>query len=376
MFADGITFNPREPYGGNPFVAEDSLTANALTGAVLPVSGTLAVMCHRAAASDHVLALAARAGFPCEPTIMRFDTECEYLALLRGQAAGSVLFQHAHPSDAVSPLLSRVPHHVLTFLNDKANLEALVPASAVPRRRVISPAQIARPDQQLRAPVVLKVSSDHSLGSGEGVRICRNSADIQRALGDFAAARCLIAEEFLELHENWCVQYACLSPGHVRYLGSAEQLVDERGQYLGTWIGDKEPPDVVMSLGCEIARRGSVAGYVGIAGFDIAVTASGRAVVLDLNFRINGSTVGLLYRESIFDRYGHRDILVRGLRSRKSWQHLFLALSAPADGLVLPYAGYDQAGAGGTARASVLMVAPSRDEAMMVYGTLRRRGLT
>src|SRR6185437_5065913 len=169
---------------------------------------------------------------------------------------------------------------------------------------------------------------------------------------------------------------ACLSPGHVRYLGNAEQLVDERGQYLGNWIGDKEPPDVVMSLGCEIARRGSVAGYVGIAGFDIAVTASGRAVVLDLNFRINGSTVGLLYRESIFDRYGHREILVRGLRSRQSWQHLFLALSAPADGVVLPYAGYDQAGAGGTARASVLMVAPSRDEAMMVYGTLRRRGLT
>ncbi len=384
IFPAGLTFNPREPYGGNPFVPEDSPASDALTGGALPICGSMAMMCHRAVAGDHVLDLIAAAGFRCETSIEKFAGEADYRALLEAHAPRSVIFQHAHPGSAVSSLLGYVPGELLSYLNDKSNLPRLVPAHTLPRRRTLPMPGAGKapwtvePWQSLLPPMVLKVPSGYSLGSGEGVRICRGRGDISMALAEFEAAACLIAEEYLELRENWCVQFACLPGGGVRYLGSAEQVVDADGRYQGNWIGSREPSGMVIDLGWDVATRGSATGYAGVAGFDIAITADGRPVVLDLNFRINGSTLGLAYRESLFEQYGPMEILVRSVRDTRGWDHLRGALSAPGAGIVLPYAGYDPAAGdgGGTARASILIGGPDRNEVLAAQSELMNRGLT
>jgi len=52
-------------------------------------------------------------------------------------------------------------------------------------------------------------------------------------------------------------------------------------------------------MGAATARAAAARGYRGVAGFDVARTADGRLVLLDANFRFNGSTVALLLAESL-----------------------------------------------------------------------------
>jgi len=379
VFGDGVTYNPREPYGGNPFVGEDAPVSNALTGGQLVIAGGLRVMCHRAVARDQVLDLVRRAGFVVHTALEPYGDQVEYEQLLAGKAPGTVVFQHAHPPEQADPSLYWIPKRTLETLNDKSCLNSLAPAAAIPRRDVVptrghwAAAQWAA--QPL--PVVVKVPSHHSLGAGEGVRICRDRAGLRAALDDFAAADELVVEEFLDVRTSWCVQFACLADGSVRWLGGAEQLVDDHGHYWGNWIS-ASPQAEAAELGREIAARGAAAGYRGVAGFDIALTGDGRLVALDCNFRINGSTVGLLCHSAIQELHGAAEIQFRTVRDSRGWASLCGTLEPLArEGRVLPYAGYDPAGepASGIARASVLVTGPTREDVARTVDRLLACGL-
>ncbi len=377
IFPAKSTFNPREPYGGNPFVAEDALASDALTGGQLSLTGNLHVLCHCRVATERVLSLVNWAGFDYDGCRKLYNDESAYLALLAKCEPGTVIFQHAHPPEAVDPRLSYIPHATLTALNNKANLGTLAPESATPRRQLIPISGPAATQMwaTLPVPVVLKVPSHHSLGSGEGVRICRDKASLRSAIDDFADAQAVIAEEFIEITDNWCAQFACLPGGHVQYLGTAEQIVDRDGRYLGNWISAPEPPQAAIDLGREIATRAAGRGYLGIAGFDVVAAADGRILVLDLNFRVNGSTAGLLYRESLRDVHGPVEIMFRVLRDSRGWAH---ACETVADdvcvGRILPFAGYDPApGSGAPSRMSVLATGPTRSDVIDLIASLQRR---
>lgn len=379
IFPATHTFNPREPYGGNPFVAEDALASDALTGGQLSLAGDLRVLCHRHVATDRVLGLVNRAGFDNEGQRDLYDGEDAYLALLAGCEPGTVVFQHAHPPELADLGLSCIPHSVLTALNDKSSLAALAPASATPRRQTISMAGRAAAQlwAELPVPVVLKVPSQHSLNSGEGVRICHDKASLRSAVNDFAKAQFVIAEEFIEIRDNWCVQFACFAGQLVQYLGTAEQIVDRDGRYQGNWISTPEPPQEAIDLGREIATRGAARGYLGIAGFDIVAAADGRILVLDLNFRVNGSTAGLLYRESLRDAQGPVEVMFVTLRDSHGWAHACAILTEyVAAGRILPFAGYDPAPcSGAAAKMSVLATGPTRDDVTSMIASLRWQGL-
>lgn len=380
IFPATHTFNPREPYGGNPFAAEDAPASDALTGGQLSLTGNLGVLCHCDVATESVLGLVNWAGFDYEGRRKLYNGKDAYLTLLAESKPGTVIFQHAHPPGAADSRLSYVPYSTLTELNNKSSLAALAPASATPKRQMIltSGPAAAQMWATLPVPVVLKVPSHHSLGSGEGVRICRDKASLRKAADEFSRAQTAIAEEFVEITDNWCVQFACLPGGQVRYLGTAEQIVDRDGRYLGNWISAPEPPQAVIDLGSEIATRGAARGYLGIAGFDVVAAADGRILVLDLNFRVNGSTAGLLYRESVREVHGPVEIMFRVLRDSRGWAH---ACEMVADdicvGRILPFAGYDPApNSGAAARMSILVAGPTRSDVASMIASLRRRGLT
>jgi hypothetical protein len=55
-------------------------------------------------------------------------------------------------------------------------------------------------------------------------------------------------------------------------------------------------------------------GYKGVAGFDTVLLADDRVVVLDLNFRVNGSTATILLQRGIMEAYGVSTLLYT------SWQ--------------------------------------------------------
>ena len=135
--------------------------------------------------------------------------------------------------------------------------------------------------------------------------LCRNPADYDRARALFEQCDQIVVEAMLDIVGNPCLNFAVISPQDVRYLGSADQVVSPEGKHQGNWI-DLEAvlSPAVVEPAMEVVRRGAAMGYRGFVGVDMAVTRDDQVYVLDLNFRLNASTAGLLLAPVIQDRLG------------------------------------------------------------------------
>ena len=104
----------------------------------------------------------------------------------------------------------------------------------------------------------------------------------------------LIVEEYLDLVENWCVQFCVEAIGAPRLLGATEQLISATGAYGGSRVGGTVLPAAAAELCQAVAERARELGFIGYCGIDTGLTSSGELRVFDLNFRINASTPPLL----------------------------------------------------------------------------------
>jgi hypothetical protein len=105
----------------------------------------------------------------------------------------------------------------------------------------------------------------------------------------------------------------------------------------------------------------------------------GRVVVLDLNFRSNGSTAAVLLADDVRRRRGARVLRFRGWRVDGDFAALRrLADPAIERGTLLPRSGWDPAAAGadGPARASGLLLGSSREEVAEEEARLAALGLS
>jgi hypothetical protein len=115
----------------------------------------------------------------------------------------------------------------------------------------------------------------------------------------------VVVEEFQPFERTMCVNWAADASGNLHYIGSAEQVVDDEGAFLGSWIGSGlDAPESAIAIGREIMARAVARGYYGIAGFDMGVLADGRVLVFDLNFRLCASTPALLWLPFLLERKG------------------------------------------------------------------------
>jgi hypothetical protein len=113
---------------------------------------------------------------------------------------------------------------------------------------------------------------------------------------DSGARAALPQQQGQPLECSVCLHFVVAIDGDIRYLGAAEQVVDAAGRWQGNWITNEAAPSVAVAAGYEIMRRAVLRGYIGFAGFDVACCADGRLRVLDLNFRVNGSTTAVFLR--------------------------------------------------------------------------------
>ena len=188
---------------------------------------------------------------------------------------------------------------VLVRLTNKSLLYQFVEPEHLARRRTVARAELSVSG----LPVVVKAACDESLGGGDGVRICRAPADLAAAARDFAAAPEVVVEEYLPILSNWCVNFGVVPGKPVRYLGAAEQIVSPEGVHQGNRIG-RTPPEEILRAADSTVRKVRDAGYRGLAGLDVVEAVDGRAIVLDLNCRLNACTVALLLREAIHEWSG------------------------------------------------------------------------
>jgi hypothetical protein len=320
------------------------------TGDHMTVAGDVPVICNRGVTAPAGLDLLREAGFDLSRRLEYRDpaSYADLLAELSSDGEKAV-FQHAHPAEEFPARSYWMDRDLLCFLNNKGNLETLVPEGYAPRREVLAPEglHVAHPALR-RLPVVVKAATDETSGGGRSVRICRTRREVEEAVRYLSVCRAVVVEEYLSMERSLCVQYVAPAADRIEYLGFAEQVTTPEGRFLGSWleVGDEADAEVV-EMGRMIMERAVAMGYRGIAGFDVAVRADGPPLFFDLNFRLNGSTAPvLLFDEAV--RVLRAPVLrYRTWRGRGSFAELIeTARGLMREGRLLPLSTYDPARAG------------------------------
>jgi len=304
----GYVFNSRAPDNASEWIFGDPGLSDAVTGNQLIVVGNMPVLCSAGVATNSGLDLLREIGFNLEAQIVTFTDEEDRLYRMKSLAEKgfSCIDQHAQPDENLHPGTSWVGSSILSFLNNKSNLHQLVPSPYLPIRKSCDPSSLIRFAKQLeRFPLVIKVATKNSSGSGRGIRACHNESDLKQAQEFFGRCETVIVEDFISMHNNLCLNYAIFPDGKIEYLGGSRQIVNDELNYLGNWLEPgAEPPSDLIKVGGEVMTRAWRLGYRGFAGFDAAVMDNGTFFIYDLNFRFNGSTTPILIFDSLANRFG------------------------------------------------------------------------
>ncbi|HSG72421.1 MAG TPA: hypothetical protein VLA12_18565, partial [Planctomycetaceae bacterium] len=278
-------------------------------GGALTINGTLPVICSSAVVSERTNRIFEAAGHPPRTHQIIYQNESDYESILADchQRKQRVIFQHQHAEEDRPRELYWIDPDLLGKLNNKACLSEFVPEAYVPERTVLPVSEwSAFLSAESTRPFVLKGAANMLSGGGQAVAIVRNDQDLENARDRLRIGEHFIAEEFLSIEENYCVNYGT-DGRQIFLLGCSEQITNDAGEYSGNWISlDRRPPQEVIEVGFEIMRAAMSRGYVGVAGFDIIRDNRGRTLVIDLNFRLNGSTPALIWQNRLLSRSGSK----------------------------------------------------------------------
>ena len=298
VFGPGAVLTARLPLSEAGANTADPNLCDAYTGPIVAIAEETPVICSAGVASPCGLDLLAAAGVPLSHEIRTYRTTEDFRRLV-AQVIGNgerLLCQHVHDEDEVPADACMVAPALLRYLNNKANLPTIVGAGGAPLRSSIGPADVAALSAE--ESWVLKVCSDESSGGGYGVYVHQAGTAIARPSFVQPGAD-LIVEEYLDLVENWCVQFCVEAIGPPRLLGATEQLISATGAYGGSRVGGTVLPPAAVELCQAVAERARGLGFIGYCGIDTGLTSCGDVKVFDLNFRINASTPPLLVLNAI-----------------------------------------------------------------------------
>jgi hypothetical protein len=383
IYPAGSVYAPRANAAASRWMPNDAALLDALTGNQLCIAGTMPVVCSGGVQCDATLALLEEAGLEIATHRHVYDdAACAAGLALRaaGEYAGRLVIQHAHPDDVLPPARQWIDPALLRYLNNKANLAELAPPAHVPPRRVVArEAFFASPAPAL--PVVLKAVTDESTGGGGAVRVCRSLEDISAARDFFSPCTHVVVESFLRIARNLCLHFAVMPEGRTVYLGFAEQDVTDAGRYRGNWMEISAALDrAIVDAAMPVVERAGELGYRGVAGIDVAITDQGRIYVVDLNFRVNGSTHAVLLAPALLEAFGPAMLHMRSFRCAAGIEPMIAAIRrVRREHAIVPTMLFDPAPAGyrdPEARCGAMVLGSSRDEILAIEAELARHGLS
>lgn len=339
IFGKDFILNPRASFSDYGWLPKNPAKLDFLTGAPLTISGDMPVICSSSTETEEILNLLKKVNLEVAPLRYVYHTEREYRDILDKIARENkkMVVNHPHPITEIHPKEYWINPQLVGFLNNKANLEKLVPLEKILKRIVTHPSNMKKAIEGLKKlPVVVKAASDEPNGGGDDVIICYNQADIDKAADFFQSSSAVVIEEFVEISKNYNVQFARTINGEIVYIGASEQITSPGGIYLGNWVGkDHEPPEDLIKLGYVIMKSACSLGFIGVGGFDIIITNDNKVFAIDLNFRLNGSTAALLLKESIFKAHNASILLFKNWDSYLNWDKFYVVCQKAIDELNL-----------------------------------------
>jgi hypothetical protein len=369
----GAVYAARPWPGANPWFPTDRHAHDAPTGNMLPFGGSMSCLVHRAVVGPESLALYEMAGItdlaptiPYEPPDEPVD-----LALRLAESGRALLSDHTPPRAYWDRGLWVNAPSLIAHLNNKANLQALAPPHGCPERFFVPAEELERLGERLPAlPVVLKAATEHGNGAGFDVRICRTLGEWRDGVTLFrneaAFLQGVVVERFETFRATWCAIVGIGADGW-SYWGSAQQVCGEDGKYGGNWKGQGfELPEEALDLVAHVAEQGRERGFRGVAGMDIGENETGRMLVFDLNFRLNGCTPQVVLHAAACERTGARVSRIRRFRFRHPLADVIADVRPLVEqGTLIPISAFDSEldpeGAGLSSIAAILVGADYDD---------------
>ncbi|WP_102347713.1 ATP-grasp domain-containing protein [Bacillus sp. Marseille-P3661] len=302
IYGPNHVLNPRPSYSGYGWLSKNQISLNSSTGSPFAIAGSMPVVYSNFISTKECFELYRLANLTIPSSIYEYGSAEQYQQLLNTFIKNNqkLIINYVHPPEEIPDYAYWINPQLLAYLNNKMNLQQLVPIAHIPKRETVHPSDLTS-FQHSTFPFVIKAGTEQPTGGGHDVIICTSSEDLTIAHKLFSASEFVIVEEYLPILKNYCIQFAKTFDGEIIYLGVTEQITNSNGLYMGNWIEkDLEPPNRVLALGREIMEQACAMGYRGIAGFDIVETEDNRVLAIDLNFRFNGSTAPLLLSNNIF----------------------------------------------------------------------------
>ncbi|MBD3672551.1 MAG: ATP-grasp domain-containing protein [Planctomycetaceae bacterium] len=311
FYPANCVLNSRHSFQSFGWLTANLPGADFRTGAALTINGSLPVICSAGVCSPRTNYIFELAGLPENSHRIIYQNQSGFESLLDEcqRRKQSVIFQHQFPEQERPRELYWIDPDLLGHLNNKAYLHEFVPEPYVPERTIFPVSELSTfLSVEATRPLVLKGGANLPTGGGISVCIIRTDQDLEKARERLQIGEQVVAERFLSIEKNYCVNFGT-DGQQVRLLGCCEQITNESGQYSGNWLSlVDQPPAEVIEVGYEIMQTAAKRGYVGVAGFDIVRESSGKILVIDLNFRLNGSTPGLLWQNRVLTRSGSRSV--------------------------------------------------------------------
>lgn len=381
-YAPNHVYAPRAHPQSCHWVTRDQVVLDAITCNQFPIAGDMPIICSAGGTTPLGLELLAEAGLQPAGATHPYQSPEHAVEIARcfGNRGTRVVVQHVYPDEVLRDGALWIEPRVLSYLNNKGNLGELAPAANLATRTVMSADAFFGNGNPRQLPIVLKIPTDLSTGGGTYVAICRTLDDLMAARERFAGSERLVVEAYQSVRRNVCLHYVVMPDGTVQCLGFADQDIDSHGHYRGNWIflGSTLLAEAV-DVGLRIVTRGAALGYRGFVGIDVVETEAGRCIVLDLNFRLNGSTAAVLLAPAIQRALGQCCLHLRGFACEAGFSRLIeVARSAVRSGKLIPIGTFDAAAAGYSgqpARLSALVIAESQTDAQKIEAELAASGL-
>lgn len=277
---------PRAAEEISQWMPNDLHSIEAMTGNLLSISGAMPILAHRSVASPLGLKLMNETGIGHGSNILVYRDKCDYDSTVRSLCAAGkrAVFVYSQ-ANAEFDSCGTIANKTLQYLNNKANIGKLAGVESVPLQRMLSVKKVEEINK-LKVPIVLKVPTDDPNAGGFDVYVCRKKRHIARALKRFSNTSQIIAEQYIEARQNWCIQFSVSADAKADYLGASEQLCMSSGVHGGNIINTSSTvPNDAISVARRAVSAGAAKGFVGLCGVDVLIDDDRQAFAIDLNFR-------------------------------------------------------------------------------------------
>ena len=305
LWPERTAFAPRTDLQVTRLLGYTPYNIDAVTTICLGMFGSRPTVRHISGCTDEILDFLSFAGIDVgteDRRIFRTGEEAAAIARALVDDGFRLIAPYPLPPSLYPAGAELVPGPLFRRLSDKTRLGEIAPASTIPARRIVP---IEEVEDASALPVYLKAAGDEPTGWGYAVRHCATPEALRTEVAAFRSLGIerVIVEEALPIEHCWCANVAIGETVH--WIGAALQTFARPGQQEGSLIDPAAPfPREGIDLALQVAETARVAGFRGVAAFDIGRSADGRLYLFDPNFRINASTHQILLHEAAERRSG------------------------------------------------------------------------